>query len=126
MKTLVTANDRRNLETLLRLAAAEADNLRADLADMAKARLSASRALAAIGDEAAAEGPAAERREGRRRGLMMTLDILGRAQERTESRMRSMRGEVARLKSLMQANALASLAASGPDHADDGILRRAS
>ncbi|MEZ5893694.1 MAG: hypothetical protein R3C58_11215 [Parvularculaceae bacterium] len=110
--------EKRNLETLLRLAAAEADALKSDLQDMSGARASAVRSLEAIALEPDAEGEGADRLRGRRRGLIMTLEVLARAEERAVKKLANVRAEAAKLRALMKG---AAFAEAGQD-----TLRRAS
>lgn len=116
--SIVTADDQGHLETLLRLAAAEADALKSDLEDLSRARATAVRSLEALAVEPDAAGAAGQRMEGRRRGLMMTLDVLARAEERTVRKLAGMRADITKLRALLRTGELVRVS--------DGITRRAS
>ncbi|GJL91535.1 hypothetical protein [Hyphococcus sp.] len=107
-------NARDNLMTLLRLAREEADDLRADLADIELAMGAASTSLAALENEnlTAVSGRGgtmdAERLRVRRHRLFTTREMLDRAAEEARQRLDAATAELKKLERLVAIGADAS------------------
>ena len=105
-------NARDNLMTLLRLAREEADDLRADLADIELALAAASASLALLEKDETGLTPAdadeTERRSMRRHRLFATREMLERAAEEAQQKLDASTAELKKLERLVAVGADAS------------------